>query len=371
MYSKEEFTRFENWNTEIASLPDAHILQTMEWGSIKDQFGWQPSFFVWRDECDFIVGAALVLERIILIPGFGSGLRILYVPRGPLLDWVNHELRVKILQDLKGLARTRDAVFIKIDPDVCVGFGEPGIPGTTENKTGGEVVGELSSLGWIKSKEQIQFQNTVIIDLSPDEDQLLANMKQKTRYNVRLAERKGVSIRVGSDDDIDLLYQMFAETSVRDGFVIRDKNYYETVWSTFIQAKKAEPLIAEVRGEAVAGLINFYFSGRTWFLYGMSRDIHRKKMPNYLLQWKAICRAKAKESKYYDLWGAPDVFEKNDPMWGVYRFKNGLGGTVVRNIGAYDLPVRKVLYRLYTQTLPKILALMRRQGKERTRRFVT
>jgi lipid II:glycine glycyltransferase (peptidoglycan interpeptide bridge formation enzyme) len=120
----------------------------------------------------------------------------------------------------------------------------------------------------------------------------------------------------------------------------------------------------------VAGLISFYFAGRAWFLYGMSRDIHRRKMPNYLLQWKAIRSAKAKECKYYDLWGAPDVFTENDPMWGVYRFKKGLGGTVVRNIGAYDLPARPLLYRLYTQFLPSILALLRRQGKDRVRRLV-
>jgi lipid II:glycine glycyltransferase (peptidoglycan interpeptide bridge formation enzyme) len=122
-----------------------------------------------------------------------------------------------------------------------------------------------------------------------------------------------------------------------------------------------------VSGEAVAALFVFYFVDKAWYLFGMSRDAHREKMPNHLLQWEAIRRAKAVGCRMYDLWGAPDEFVESDPLWGVYRFKEGLGGELVRHLGAWDLPLRPFYYRLYTQTLPRLLDLMRSRGRERTR----
>jgi lipid II:glycine glycyltransferase (peptidoglycan interpeptide bridge formation enzyme) len=210
----------------------------------------------------------------------------------------------------------------------------------------------------------------VLIDLSPDLDQLLANMKQKTRYNIRLAERKGVTVRAGDASDLKLLYRLYVETSVRDDFVIRDWSYYQKLWSTMMDAGLAEPLIADVEGQPVAGVVIFRFAGKAWYMQGMSSQEHREKMPNYLLQWEAIRRAKAAGCQIYDLWGAPDEFSDQDPMWGVYRFKEGLGGQVVRHIGAWDLPIKPVAYKVYTQVLPRLLDVMRRKGKQRSRRLV-
>jgi lipid II:glycine glycyltransferase (peptidoglycan interpeptide bridge formation enzyme) len=163
---------------------------------------------------------------------------------------------------------------------------------------------------------------------------------------------------------------MYAETSIRDGFVIRDQRYYHVVWEKFIRSGLAQALIAEVDHEPVAGLILFVFAKKAWYLYGMSRQAHREKMPNYLLQWEAICAAKAQGCEIYDLWGAPDEFDERDPMWGVYRFKEGLGGKVVRHIGAWDLPVRPISYKISLQILPKILAVLRQRGIDRTRQQV-
>ena len=118
---------------------------------------------------------------------------------------------------------------------------------------------------------------------------------------------------------------MYLETSLRDGFIIRPEGYYRLLWSTFISGDMAIPLIAEVDGTPVAGLLLFYFAERSWYLYGMSTDLHREKMPNYLLQWEAIRISKNLGCKVYDLWGAPDVFDADESMWGVYRFKKGLG----------------------------------------------
>ena len=129
----------------------------------------------------------------------------------------------------------------------------------------------------------------------------------------------------------------------------------------------AIPLIAEVDGEPVAAIILFMFGERAYYVYGMSRDAHREKMPTYLLQWEAIKRAKSAGCDVYDLWGAPDEFNENDSMWGVYRFKEGLGGDVERTLGAWDYAGNKLLYKLYTDVMPRILNLMRSRGKASTR----
>jgi len=353
----------ETWNNIIASFPEPHLLQTWQWGQVKSQFGWEPFYRIWGDESN-PDAAALILQRSIPIAGLAARLRVLYVPKGPLLrDWGDGELRKRVLDDLQKLARERGAIFIKIDPDVPLGTGVPGDADAQENPLGDTLRTELADRGWRFSDEQIQFRNTVLVDLTASEEEMLARMKQKTRYNVRYAGRKGVDVRIGSRDDLELLYRMYAETSTRDGFIIRSEDYYQSVWSTFLENDMLDPLIAEVDGESVGALMLFRFAGRAWYLHGMSREMHRKKMPNYLLQWKAMSRAKEKGCTVYDLWGAPEIFDESDSMWGVFRFKRGLGGTVLRTIGAYDYPVRPLLYKLYAQLLPRILEIMRKRKK--------
>jgi lipid II:glycine glycyltransferase (peptidoglycan interpeptide bridge formation enzyme) len=210
----------------------------------------------------------------------------------------------------------------------------------------------------------------MVIPLDQDEETLLMNMKSKTRYNVRLAGRRGVSIRKGSTHDLDLLYRMYAETSVRDGFIIRHQGYYEDAWGTFITAGLAQPLIAEVEGQPVAALIAYRFGPTAYYLYGMSTSEHREKMPNYLLQWEAMRWAKRQGCERYDLWGAPDRIDPDDPMYGVYRFKDGFGARFVRTVGAWDLPLRPTLYALYTRFVPLVLALLRKIGRSKTRQSI-
>jgi lipid II:glycine glycyltransferase (peptidoglycan interpeptide bridge formation enzyme) len=240
----------------------------------------------------------------------------------------------------------------------------------------------LQRRGWEFSSDQIQFRNTVLIDLTSSEEQMLLRMKQKTRYNIRLAEKKGVSVRGGTQEDLPMLYRMYAETSVRDGFVIRDEGYYMTVWELFMSGATsrrsqipdhvpfAEPLIADVNGEPVAAIFVFYFAHRAYYVYGMSRDVHREKMPTYLLQWEAMKRAKANGCIVYDLWGAPDVFDESDSMWGVYRFKEGLGGQVVRTLGAWDFAPSPLWYKMYSEIIPRLLDVMRSRGKTRTKQSI-
>ncbi len=359
------------WDEILAGLVGPHILQTQEWGQVKQQTGWEALPQVWRDPEGKPEAAALVLQREIRLRGISAGLRVLYVPRGPVLQWSDPGLRSRVLDDLQALAKRQKAIFLKVDPAVILGTGIPGSPDAIEDDVGQAVQAELTRRGWRYSNEQIQFRNTVWVDLRAPEEDLLARMKQKTRYNIRLAERKGVTVRRGTEADLPELYRMYAETSVRDGFVIRSQAYYETVWRAFMQPGMAQPLVAEVEGEPVAALIAFTFARTAWYLYGMSRSAHREKMPNHLLQWEAMRYARSAGCDTYDMWGAPDEFGELDSMWGVYRFKEGFGGTLVRTLGAWDYPVRPALYYLYTRALPRLLDIMRRRGKARTRQEVS
>jgi lipid II:glycine glycyltransferase (peptidoglycan interpeptide bridge formation enzyme) len=356
------------WNKIVSALPHPQLLQTWEWGEIKARFGWKPYHKVWEDDEGNIQAAALILERTINLRGMAPRLRMHYTPKGPLLrDWEDAALRKRVMDDLSTFARGRGAFLLKIDPDLAVGRGEPGEEDAEEGLIGADLIKEMKGAGWHFSNEQVQFRNTVLLDLTPSEDDLLARMKQKTRYNVRLAGRKGVIVRQGGADDFEHLYQMYAETAVRDSFAIRGREYYQAVWSTFLEAGMLTPLLAEVEGEMVAGLMLFHFGGMAWYMYGMSQPTHREKMPNYLLQWEAIRTAKEKGCVVYDLWGAPDTFDDNDPLWGVYRFKRGLGGQVVRHVGAWDLPLRPWMYRLYAQVWPRIMDAIRSRGRSSTR----
>ena len=377
------------WDDLVAALPQPHLLQTAEWAQSKTFVGWQPYYLVW---CEWqgsfqlfinqwpqsypIRAAAMVLQRSLPVTGFSARMRLLYTPKGPLLDWSDIVLRTRVVADLQAFARKQGAIFLKIDPDVQLGIGLSQTSQEPPFSIGEQLQEMLLTRGWRYSPEQIQFRNTVLIDLNPSEAEILERMKQKTRYNIRLASRKGVVIRQGTPADYPLLYRLYAETSLRDGFTIRDQAYYQRVWNSFPRPDQpapaqpyAMPLIADVDGEPVAALVLFIFARKAWYLYGMSREIHRDKMPNYLLQWEAIRLSRALGCQVYDLWGAPEVLAESDPLWGVYRFKEGLGGTFTRFLGAWDYPVHVNLYKFYTHTMPRLLELMRRSGQAKTRRF--
>lgn len=374
----------QSWNDLIASLPLPHLLQTWEWAQVKAKFGWQPMPFVWLDNNPpegfkpsrgSVAAAAMILKRSLPVGGFARKMCVFYIPKGPNLDWSNVPLRRRVLDDLQAFARRQGAIFVKLDPDAPLGTGVPGSAEAREDDGGQALRSELARRGWLFSQDQIQFRNTVLVDLTPTEDEMLARMKQKTRYNVRLAQKKGVTVRPAAPQDFPLLYRMYAETSVRDGFLIRGEEYYQTVWRTFSGGQSSaasrqpfsEPLIAEVDGQPVAAVSLFYFAGQAIYLFGMSRDAHREKMPNYLLQWEAMRRAKALGCKTYNLWGAPDEFVETDGLWNVFRFKEGLGGCVLRTIGAWDFTPSPLLYRMYTEILPRLMDVMRARGKSKTR----
>ncbi len=342
------------WQTALASLPAAHFLQSWVWGDFKARWGWEATrltMTIAQSSWEPLAAVQVLKRRVPRLP-----YNILYVPKGPALDYNDSALRRHVLHELESLARRENALFIKIDPDVvrCWGF-DPERP----SPVGGQFIKELSQRGWVHSAEQIQFPNTVELDLTQSEESLLAAMKSKTRYNIRLAGRKDVVVRHGSDADFELIAKMYAETAERDGFTIRPLDYYLDAWQSFYDAGMAHPLIAEYEGTPLGAVILIRFGERVSYMYGASTHIERKRMPNYLLQWEAIRWAKAQGCTVYDFWGAPTLFEESDPMWGVWRFKSGFEGQVVQTIGAWDFPVKPLLYRAYTQVLPKYLDLLR------------
>lgn len=338
----------DEWNRVLAALPAAHALQSWEWGDFKSRWGWSAQRMWWVEDST-PVAAAQILKRS--IPN--TPWSFLYVTKGPVLDYANAALATQVLADLEIYARRTRALFIKIDPDVPRYLGEPQ-PHQTLEPPGQMMLDLLARRGWRFSPEQIQFCNTVTLNLRPEPAQLLAAMKNKWRYNINLAERRGVTIRPGGVEDIALFYRMYAETARRDNFLIRPAAYYQDVWRQFMSINQAEMLLAEVEGEVVAGLILFFFGRTAWYMYGASTGQQRQLMPNHLLQWSAIYRAREHGCTLYDMWGAPDVFAESDRMWGVYRFKTGFGGQTVQGLGAFDYPVNRLLYWAFIAFLPRL-----------------
>jgi peptidoglycan pentaglycine glycine transferase (the first glycine) len=364
-------TSYDGWNNRLAALPNPPLLQTAEWANVKGQYGWQPLPVEWQNDVGKTVAMASVLKKQVEFKGLRIPLSILYVPKGPVLDWHNTQLAEQVLADIKRLAKKEKAIFIKIDPDI--------ITNTFSNQ---EIFTEEIShqtddshfaLGeeWHFSHDQIQFRNTITINLTNDEEKLLADMKQKTRYNIRLAGRKGVSVREGNKEDFAMLYRMYAQTSLRDGFIIRHEKYYLDVWRSFFNQRMLTPLIAEYDGLPLAGLMLFHFDTTAYYIYGMSTNEYRNLMPTYLLQWAAIQKAKSLGCKIYDLWGAPNNIDERDPMWGVYRFKIGLGGQTVCTIGAHDYVAKPFWHYIYAKAMPSFLGLLRKRGKKLTETAVS
>ncbi len=337
--------RKAEWTRALTRLPNPHLLQTWEWGSFKSRHGWDPTHRLWIDcETQTPRAAALVLTRQLgPLP-----IQVMYVPKGPILDYADSGLLRTVLDHLEIMARQSRAPYVKIDPDVGL-----------YTVAGRSVLETLRDRGWRCSDEEIQFRNTILIDLTPPLDELLMGMKSKWRYNVRLAMRRGVKVRAGTLNDLPLLYDMYQDTAERGSFIIRPWPYYRDAWSSFMEAGLAQPLIAEVEGEAAAMVIIYCFAGRAYFMYGASYSEHLDKMPNNLLQWEAMKWAKNQGCTVYDMWGAPDELDESDPMWGVYRFKIGFGGEFVERVGAWDYPASPLLYQAYTLVAPVALAVMR------------
>jgi lipid II:glycine glycyltransferase (peptidoglycan interpeptide bridge formation enzyme) len=324
----------------VAGRTDTHILQTSPWGALKSQFGWTVERVCLADQGRIEAGAQVLYRRI--PAGLGC---LAYVPRGPLVAWEDPGQVSALLLRIRQAARDRGAVALMIEPQL---------------PDGPEYRRQMQDLGFQPAPVTIQPPRTVIVDLSPDEEQILKAMKSKTRYNVRLAGRRGVTVQEATSSDLPAFNGLMRVTGSRDEFAVHAPEYYEAAFRLFVPRGWARLLLAEVAGDVVAGIMVFAVPPTAWYLYGASADTHRQKMPTYLLQWHAIRWAKSLGCTSYDLWGVPDEDEetleaeftrRSDDLWGVYRFKRGFGGRLVRTVGCWDLVYAPLRYRLYTSAL--------------------
>lgn len=331
-----ETTDATTWDGFVRAAPNGHVLQTTAWAQLKSRFGWRVGYALVEDANRIQAGAQVLFRPLPL--GLGC---VAYVPKGPLLDWADDTLVGALLDALHHLCRRQRAIFLKIEPD------EEEHPALAQR---------LPAWGFRPSPQTIQPRRTILIDLTPAADDILAQMKSKTRYNIRLAERKEVKVREGTEHDLDAFYRLMRITAERDRFVVHSRAYYETAYQLFVPQGIGRLLLAEYGGELIAGVMVFAWGDKAWYMYGASSDIHRDRMPNYLLQWQAMLWAKSQGCRTYDLWGIPDedeetleahFLDRRDGLWGVYRFKRGFGGRVLRYVGAWDQVYRPVLYWLY------------------------
>jgi len=318
------FLDSQSWQKFLTNHPNAHIFQTAAWGDLKAGFGWQPARVV---STSGTCGAQILFRQL------PFGICVGYIPKGPLgFGWA------ELWPEVERISRRRNAVFLKIEPDVW----EENWP-----------LEEILPMGFMPSRP-VQPRRTVEIDLRGDEEDWLAQMKQKTRYNIRLAERKEVTVRQSAD--IGLFYRLSQETGKRDGFGVHSQGYFQRVFELFSSHGGCALLIAEYSGHPLAALMIFSQGRRAWYFYGASTNEERNRMPAYLLQWEAMRWAAKQGCDMYDLWGIPDEDEptlennflkREDGLWGVYRFKRGFGGKVRRSAGAWDRVYHPIFYRFY------------------------
>lgn len=313
------------WDAFVQNHPEAHLLQTPNWGDLKREYGWTPEYLRLGD-----LGAMVLFRHLPL------GFSVAYIPRGPVGtgDWSG------FWEAVDELSRKHNAIFLRVEPDIW----EP-VP---------DDFAETHLPGFLPSQQTTQPPRTVLIDISGTEEDWLEAMKPKTRYNIRLAERKDVIIQPSSD--VSAFHQLMQTTGQRDAFGIHSVDYYQAAYNHFAPDDTCTLLMASFEGQPLAGLMAFAQGYTAWYLYGASNNRERNRMPTYLLQWEAMRWAKAKGCRTYDLWGVPDqpesvleanFMDRSDGLWGVYRFKRGFGGEVRRTIGTWDKVYKPLLYKLY------------------------
>jgi len=315
-------TSLSDWNKLVDSHSDAHVMQHGAWGEFKTKFGWSAYRI-----CNRGSGAQ------ILIRDLPFGFRFAYIPKGPIgHDWKN------LFPELREFCKRQKAFALKIEPN---GW---------ESEL--EKIEEIPDDFYASSS--IQPRRTIIVDLKLSEDEILNRMKQKTRYNIRLAAKKEVVVKISSD--VKMFYELMLRTGERDQFGIHSLDYYQSAYDIFAKYGSCKLFMASYKRIPLAGLMLFIQGSKAWYFYGASTDEGREKMPTYLLQWEAMRWAKKMGCQEYDLWGIPDEDEptlereftnRSNGLWGVYRFKRGFGGKLCRSMGAWDYIYSPLRYKIF------------------------
>ena len=322
--------------------PTGHVLQSAAWAEIREAQGWRAEFLRFGDA----LPCALVLWRPL-----PAGRALAYVPRGPIAPPGDAAALRTALAGLATLARERGALFVKADPEL----------------TAEEAGGALRAAGFRRAPDVQPVVATLELDLSADEDALLRGLDKDTRWSVRHAEKRGVSVRDASgDDDLRALYDLYVETGQRAGFITRTWDYYRRMWGTLVTGGHAKIRLAEKDGKPVAGALTWRCGERDVYQSAATNEAGRSAHAAYALLWRCIIEARKGGARRFDFGGIPaDVTRKDDPMYGPYMFKKGFGGTPRRFVGAHDAVPNELAYRAYALAEPLYTNALRLVGRLR------
>ena len=353
------------------------FLQSAFWGRFKEGFGWKARHFVAETaaapgQAPAVSCGLLVMERSLY-----PGLRFAYVPHGPAAD-LDPEEREAWLSGLAAALKpllSASTLFLRFDPpwyeaetvsdnarpDAAGSGGDEAAPDAA--RTAGAaalVIRPLLGRPFRHAAADIQPPDTVLLDLSPGETDILEGMKPKWRYNIRLAEKKGVTVseaRASGDwqPALSKFYELYRETSERDHIALHPESYYRALFE--LAAREGQgggPRFPDLRvwtasheGEALACIITIFWGSQAVYLYGASSNEKRNLMPAYALQWAAIKAAREAGCSEYDFYGIPPTDDPDHPMAGLYRFKTGFGGKIVHRAGSWDYPLRPAAYSAF------------------------
>jgi lipid II:glycine glycyltransferase (peptidoglycan interpeptide bridge formation enzyme) len=347
----------DRYDEFIKNHPRGHFLQTWEWGQVKKGMGWEPLPLVLEEDGE-IRAALLILKRRLPLPGIKKC--IFYSPRGPVADIEDEEICKVLFEGARKVAADHKAIFLKIDPDVENSqdkFKEILAKCRfKENKTGLDFAG-------------VQPRFVFRLDIAPSEDKLLENMHSKTRYNIKLSKKKGVSIREARGrEDLKVFYNILEETARRDHFLIRGYEYFEMLWDQMVENGFAQIFIAEYEEKPVSATLALILGEKTWYLYGASSNQYRNVMPNYLIQWEMIQWAKSKGCSLYDFRGVSGDIDESNPLYGLYRFKKGFNGDFTEFVGEWDRVYSSFFYFIWNRVLPVYMNVTRKILRTRRER---
>ncbi len=320
------------WNAFVSASPARSFLQTWQWGEVQRTLGVRCWRIVVEDK-GTLTAVALVIERQLQL-----GYSWLYIPRGPIffetLSDADKASAWDVLEEkAKDLAREFGAFFIRIDP---------ALPAEALAKDGHASFRD----GWRKSSREVQPRNSLLLDLAQTQQELLAALHPKTRYNIRTAERKGVTVRFSNNpEDVEKFLHASKSVTSRSGFAYHPDSYYHAIMEILGNNNMAELAIAEVAGESVAAHVMIYADGIATYAHGASVYDKRSYMAPVLLYWETILRAKENGMQVYDFFGvAPEDADESHLWAGITRIKTGFGGKRVSYCGAYDFVLNEGLY---------------------------
>jgi len=326
----------EQWDAFVRTQPRAHILQRSPWGELKAAFGWQVIRVALADGDTLRAGAQILLRPLPMNVG-----TMAYLARGPYAD--SDEQLTQLWKAIDRRLKDEGVAFLKWEPGIFLG-GQP----------------DIERWGFRNSPQTIQPPNTILVDVSEEEDDILARMSQSTRRKVRLSQRRGVTYREGTREDMETFASMMQETGDRNAFGVHDPDYYRLAYDLFAPDDTAALILAEHEDDVLAAAMIFAQEQTALYLYGASSRAKGRLMASYGVQWQAMMWAKARGKRYYDMWGIPDedeatledeFQERNDGLWGVYGFKRGWGGEIVRSVGAWDKVYNPLVYTAYWTAL--------------------